>query len=383
MKKIAIVQDWFTTFAGSEKVVEQLLQLYPQAELFSLIDFLPQKDRAFFGDKAVHTSFLQKMPLAQKYYRFYLPLMPLAIEQIDLSGYELIISSCHAVSKGVLTGPEQLHISYIHTPMRYAWDMQDEYLSGLGAVQAALARLVLHYIRSWDAVAANRPDRLITNSKFIARRIQKTYRRKADVIYPPVDTDYFMLADKQKEDFYLCASRLVSYKRVDLIAQTFQNMPDKKLVIIGDGEDAQKIKRLCGPNITWLGYQPAEVLRDYMQRCRAFVFAAKEDFGIMPLEAQACGTAVIAYGAGGVSETVTPPSGVGGAVNVDPTGLLYPEQTVAAIQTAVMEFEQDPGRFKAAACRRNAERFSNRRFRDEIHQFVLSAWREFETKANS
>jgi glycosyltransferase involved in cell wall biosynthesis len=383
MKKIAIVQDWFTTFAGSEKVVEQLLQLYPQAELFSLIDFLPQKDRAFFGDKAVHTSFLQKMPLAQKYYRFYLPLMPLAIEQIDLSGYELIISSCHAVSKGVLTGPEQLHISYIHTPMRYAWDMQDEYLSGLGAVQAALARLVLHYIRSWDAVAANRPDRLITNSKFIARRIQKTYRRKADVIYPPVDTDYFMLADKQKEDFYLCASRLVSYKRVDLIAQTFQNMPDKKLVIIGDGEDAQKIKRLCGPNITWLGYQPAEVLRDYMQRCRAFVFAAKEDFGIMPLEAQACGTAVIAYSAGGVSETVTPPSGAGAAVNLDPTGILYPDQTVAAIQAAVEAFEQDPGRFKAAACRRNAERFSNHRFRDEIHRFVLSAWHDFEAKASS
>ncbi len=377
MKKIAIVQDWFTTFAGSEKVVEQLLQIFPQAELFSLIDFLPQKDRALFGDKTVHTSFLQKMPFAQKNYRSYLPLMPLAIEQMDLSNYELIISNCHAVSKGVLSGPDQLHISYIHTPIRYAWEMQNEYLSTLGRPQAAIARLVLHYIRSWDVFAANRPDRLIANSKFIARRIQKTYRRSAEVIYPPVDTDYFMPTDKKRDDFYLTISRLAPYKRVDLIAQAFRHMPDRKLVIIGDGQDAPKIKRLCGQNITWLGYQPDEVLKDYMQRCRAFVFAAKEDFGIIPLEAQACGTAVIAYRAGGVSETVNPPG------SAESTGILYPEQTVAAIQAAVLEFERNPGRFAMEACRRNAERFSKRRFRDEFRNFVLSAWDDFESRANS
>ena len=376
MKKIAIVHEWFTTFAGSEKVVQQMLQVFPQADLFGLIDFLPEKDRALLNHKTIQTSFLQNMPFVKKNYRLYLPLMPLAIEQVDLSGYDLILSSSHAVAKGVISGPEQLHISYVHTPIRYAWDMQNEYLNTnrLNSVKAMAARLVLHYIRNWDALAASRPDVLITNSKFVARRIQKTYRRDAHVIYPPVDTDYFA-AGNQREDFFLTASRLVPYKRIDLIAQAFREMPDKKLVIIGDGSEAPKIKALCGPNVTWLGYQPDDVLKDYMQRCRAFIFAAKEDFGIISAEAQACGAPVIAYGEGGVRETVA--HGPGAA---EPTGILYPEQSAASIRAAVLEFERNRDQFTSDACRKNAERFSIERFRQEFHDFVLSAWDGFESR---
>lgn len=375
MKKIAIVHDWFTTFAGSEKVVQQLLQIFPQAELFSLIDFLPPRDRALLGNRPIHTSLLQKMPFVKKNYRLYLALMPLAIEQMDLAGYDLILSNCHAVCKGVLSGPQQLHISYIHTPIRYAWDMQNEYLdsSGFKGLRRMAARLILHYIRHWDVMAASRPDVLIANSKFIAGRIRKTYQRDSTVIYPPVDTDYFT-PENHREDFFLAASRLVPYKRIDLIVQAFQNMPDKKLVIIGDGSDAPKIRRLCGSNITWLGYQPDEILKDYMQRCRAFVFAAKEDFGILPVEAQACGAPVIAYGEGGVSETVKESAGA------EPTGIFYQEQTAAAIQAAVLEFEQTPNRFKLEACRENATRFSKQRFQKEFYNFVLSSWGNFQSE---
>ncbi len=377
MKKIAIVHEWFSTFAGSEQVVQQLLQIFPQAQLFGLIDFLSPKDRQLLSNPAIQTSFLQQLPFARKHFRQYLPLMPLAVEQLDLSGYDLIISNCHAVAKGIITGPEQLHISYIHTPIRYAWDMQNEYLttSKFNNIKSALARLLLHYIRIWDVAAANRPDVLIGNSHFIANRIQKTYRRKAHVIYPPVDTDYFTPGSAPREDFYLTASRLVPYKRIDLIAQAFQAMPEKKLVIIGDGSEAPKIRQLCGPNITWLGYQPNPVLRDYMQRCKALIFAAKEDFGILPLEAQACGAPVLAYGTGGVRETVHPE----GRAGVEATGVHFPEQTPTAIRNAVLEFERDPQRFSPAACRKNAERFSNARFRDEFGSFVSSSWDTFKS----
>lgn len=375
-EKIAIVHEWFTTFAGSEQVVQQMLQTFPQAQLFGLVDFLSAQDRQRLGNTSIRTSFLQKMPFARQHYRQYLALMPLAIEQLDLSGYDIVLSSSHAVAKGVITGPEQLHISYVYTPIRYAWDMQNEYLttSGLKNIKGALARLILHYMRIWDVAAANRPDLLIASSRFIASRIQKTYRREAQVIYPPVDTDYYTPGGA-REDFYLTASRLVPYKRIDLIAQAFQAMPEKKLVIIGDGSEAPKLKKRLGPNITWLGYQPNDVLKDRMQRCKAFIFAAKEDFGILPLEAQACGAAVIGYGVGGVRETVHPE----GRAGVEATGIHFQEQTPAAIRAAVLEFERDPGRFSPAACRKNAERFSNARFREEFGSFVRSSWDNFQS----
>jgi glycosyltransferase involved in cell wall biosynthesis len=375
MKRVAIVHDWFTVYAGSEKVVRQFLTIFPDADLYSLVDFLPARDRTLLDPPVIHTSFLQHAPFARRHYRSYLPLMPLAIERLDLSGYDLILSSCHAVAKGLTSSPDQLHLSYIHTPIRYAWDMEQEYLdtAGLRGLKGWLARLVLLYIRSWDARAAQRPDRLVANSEFVADRIWRTYRRRAQVIHPPVDTEYFV-SRGPREDFYLAAGRLVPYKRMDLIAKAFQGMPDKQLVIIGEGDDVQRLTPLLGPNITWLGYQPDDVLRDHLQRCRAFVFAAREDFGILPLEAQACGAPVIAYGEGGSRETI---DGVGHA---NPTGILFQEQTVSAIQEAVHEFERDRGRFDPRACRRKAENFSCRHFREKFGRFVHSTWEEFQSQ---
>ena len=369
MHNIAIVHDWFTTYAGSERVIEQLLRIFPHADLFSLINVLSEKNKGFIGDKTIRTTFLQKAPFIQKHYRSYLPLMPLAIEQFDLSIYNLIISNCHAVSKGVICNPEQLHISYIHSPIRYAWDLQETYL-GSGGMKNAIARLFLHYIRMWDITAAQRPDKLIASSRFIAKRIQKFYRRPSTVIYPPVDTDYFTPGG-EKEDFYLTVSRLVPYKRIDLILKAFQSMPDKKLVVMGEGPEARKLENITAPNITWLGFQPAHVLREYLRRSRAFVFASKEDFGIIPIEAQACGTPVIAFGEGGALETVN------GLESQQSTGIFFQPQTQEALQTAILEFESNVAVFTPEVCRKNAERFSNQRFQKEFQEFITSACEEF------
>ncbi len=367
--KIAIVHDWLVTYAGAERVLEQILLLYPEADLFSLVDFLPADQRAFIQDKPVRTSFIQKLPFAKTKYRSYLPLMPLAVEQFDLSGYDLIISSSHAVAKGGLSGPDQLHVSYVHTPIRYAWDLQHQYLkeSGLDhGLKGWLARAVLHYIRLWDCRTAHGVDRFLANSQFIARRIRKAYRQEAAVVYPPVDVDGF-LPGAAKEDFYLTASRMVPYKKLDLIVAAFAAMPGKRLIVIGDGPDAVKIRHLAGSNVTLLGYQPAEVLKDYMQRARAFVFAAEEDFGITPVEAQACGTPVIAYGKGGALETVK------GLDDERPTGVFFAEQTVDSLVQAVKQFEDNERLLVGEHCRENALRFSPERFRGEFAAQVAAA----------
>lgn len=374
MKNIAIVHEWFVTYAGSEKVVEQLLYAFPEADLFALVDFLPTNTRGFLGGKTVHTSILQNFPfISSKNYRSYLPFMPLAVEQFDLSSYDIVISNCHAVSKGVITSPDQLHISYIHSPMRYAWDMQNTYLrrSGFGLLKDLTARALLHYIRNWDFLAAQRPDKLLANSNFIGRRVQKFYRREATTLYPPVDTDSFT-PGQNREDFYLAASRLVPYKRFDLIVEAFCLMPEKRLVIIGDGPDAAPLMKNLPVNITWMKYQPDEVLRDHMRRCKAFIFAAKEDFGIMPIEAQACGAPVIAFGEGGLTETVR------GLGTENPTGVFFHPQTADALREAVSIFEANRDKFPAGICRMNAERFSNQRFRAEIRNIIETAWDTFE-----
>ena len=362
MRRVAIVHDWFTTLGGSERVVQQMLQVFPEADLFSLIDVLPAADRRLLGSRRVHTSFLQDAPLIGKYYRYYLPLMPMAIEGLDLRGYDLVISSCHAVSKGVRTSRDQLHISYIHTPMRYIWDMRSEYFGRSGPVALA-ARLALAPLRTWDQRAAQRPHRLIANSKFVAGRIRSFYDREAQVIYPPVDTRFFQHAGA-RENFYLTVSRLAPYKHVDMIARAFQAMPERRLVIIGDGEKAAKLRAVRAPNIEWLGHQTDEIVRSHMQRCRAFVFAAREDFGIAALEAQACGAPVIAFGEGGVAEAVR------GLDTPRPTGVFFSEQSVAGVQAGVLEFERNENRITAAACRENAEGFQADRFRRELAAFV-------------
>ncbi|PJW16164.1 glycosyltransferase family 4 protein [Geobacillus sp. WSUCF-018B] len=367
MKKVALIHDWLVTYAGAEKVLEQLLKIYPDADLFSLVDFISKNQRDFILNKQVTTSFIQKLPFARKKYRSYLPFMPLAIEQLDVSKYDIVISSSHAVAKGVITGPDQLHISYVHSPIRYAWDLQHQYLKEAGldrGMKGWIAKTILHYIRNWDYRTSNGVDYFVANSKFIARRIWKVYRREADVIYPPVDVSAFTFHDK-KEDFYLTASRMVPYKKIDLIVEAFSQMPDKKLVVIGDGPDFHKIKAKAAPNVELLGYQPFEVLRDYMQRAKAFVFAAEEDFGITPVEAQACGTPVIAYGKGGALETIR---GYGQAEN--PTGLFFKEQTVASLVQSIQLFENISGDIQYQDCRENALRFSPERFRKEFQDYV-------------
>lgn len=374
MKRIAIVHEWLTFYAGSERVLEQMLACYPEADLFSVVDFLPHDQRKFIQNKPVSTSFIQHLPFSRTKFRQYLPLMPLAVEQFDLSGYDLVLSSSHTVAKGVLTGPDQLHISYVHSPARYAWDLQHQYLreSGLDhGLKGWLAKWILHRIRIWDVRTANGVDEFIANSHFISRRIWKTYRRESTVIYPPVDIHAFEMKSN-KEDFYLTASRMVPYKKIDLIVEAFNAMPDKRLVVIGDGPEFAKIKSKAGPNIELLGYQPFEVLHDHMQRAKAFIFVAEEDFGIAPLEAQACGTPVIAFGKGGATETIR------SLESEEPTGVFFPTQTALAIQQALHLFEQNRGRITPEACRTNAMRFSSERFRQEFRDFVEHAFDTFQ-----
>jgi len=371
--KVALVHDWLVTYAGSERVLEQLARCFPTADIFAVVEFLSKEDRDFIGNRAVHTSFIQNMPFSKRYYRHYLPLMPLAIEQIDLSKYDLVISSSHAVAKGVLTGPDQLHISYVHSPIRYAWDLQHQYLkeSGFGnGLKGWIVKWILHYIRLWDARTANGVDSFVANSQFIARRIKKVYRRNATVVYPPVNVDGFRPGDR-RDDFYLAASRMVPYKKIDLIVEAFSMMPGRKLVVIGDGPDFNKIARKSAKNVELLGYQNSEMLKDYMQRARALVFAAKEDFGILPVEAQACGTPVIAYGKGGARETIK------GLEMDEPTGIFFSEQTVESVCEAVKRFEKEEHRISSTACRENAKRFSEERFRAEFLAFVDERWEAF------
>ena len=365
--RVAIVHDWLVSYAGSERVVEQMFACFPQADVFATVDFFPPEQRRFLAGKSVTTTFIQKLPFAKTRYRNYLPLMPFAIEQLDLSGYDLVLSSSHAVAKGVITGPDQLHICYCHSPMRYAWDMQAQYLQESGlerGFKGLLTRLLLHRIRIWDRHNSAGVDKFIANSGFIARRIEKTYRREAAVIYPCVAIEDFEVCT-DKDDFYLTASRLVPYKKIELIVRAFAKMPDRRLVVIGDGPCAKDIGRNVPPNVTLMGYQSFSVLKDHMQRAKAFVFAAEEDFGILPVEAQACGTPVIAFSKGGLLETVV--DGV--------SGLFFDTQTEEAVVEAIGRFEDDFDT-DVTQIRANAERFSTACFKRRYIDFVLSCYRE-------
>ncbi|VAS58596.1 glycosyltransferase protein [Klebsiella variicola] len=370
---VGIVADWFITYAGSEKVVAEFLDVFPEVELYSVVDFLSSENKSHFKNKNITTTFIQNFPFARKKYQSYLPFMPLAIEQLDVSKHDVILSSSHAVAKGVLTGPDQLHISYIHSPIRYAWDLQHQYLreSNLHkGFKGLLAKWILHNIRIWDCRTSNGVDHFIANSKFIARRIKKVYGRNADVIYPPVDVERFTL-NENKEQYYFTASRLVPYKRIDLIVEAFSHMKDKKLVVIGDGPEMNKIKAKATSNIEILGYQSNSVMVDYMRNARAFVFAAEEDFGITPVEAQSCGTPVIAYGKGGALETIRP-IGVEKA-----TGVFFYNQDVKSIIDSVNFFEQHSDEIILSDCRLNALKFSEQRFKEEIKEYVMNRHAEF------
>ena len=366
--KVALVHEWLVDHSGSEKVLEQMLRVFPEADLFSLVEFLPDDLKPFIRHKEVTTSFIQKLPLARKHYRNYLPLMPLAVEQLDVSAYDIVISNSHAVTKGVITRSDQLHLCYCHSPVRYAWDLYHQYLGEAGlrrGLRGVAAKLMLHYLRLWDLGTVNRIDHFMANSHYIARRIHKVYRRSATVVHPPVDTEGFTL-QTNKEDFYLTASRMVPYKRMDLIVRAFARMPDKQLIVIGDGTDMEKVRAAAGPNVTLLGFQPFAVLKDHLQRARAFVFAAEEDFGIIPVEAQACGTPVIAYGRGGSRETI---------IN-EKTGVFFNEQTEDSIVGAVKRFEQVEHSLSPQVIRQQAEKFSVQAFRTAFRQVVKEAYEQ-------
>jgi glycosyltransferase involved in cell wall biosynthesis len=368
MTRFALVHDWFDCVAGSEKVVGEMLHCFPQSDVFSLVDYLTAAERRGLGIDAVQTSFIQKLPFARKRFRHYLPLMPAAIERFDLSTYDVILSSSHAVAKGVITNAQQLHISYIHTPIRYAWDMYHEYLRQSGLTRgpkAAFVKAVLHYIRMWDRVTADRPDVYVANSNYVADRIRKTYGRDARVIYPPVNVHRWE-THRKKENFFLAAGRLVPYKRFDLLVDAFAQLPEQRLIIIGDGPEYKKLKAAATKNVEMLGYLDDESLFDYMKRASAFVFGAVEDFGIMPVEAQACGTPVIGMNLGGVAETV-----IHGE-----TGLLFDEQTPECVAETVHTFCELPAGFlDPCRIRANAERFSVDRFRRKFAELVNSAMR--------
>ena len=367
--KIAIIHDWLVTCAGAETVLAEMLALYPTADVYSVVDFMPEKDRHFLRGRNISSTFIQQLPQASKRYRSYLPLMPWAIERFDLSAYDLILSSSHAVAKGVVTRPGQPHICYCHSPMRYAWDMREEYLREAGIDKGLgvwLARYILERLRRWDLQNSAGVTQFIANSGFIAERIRLSYGRDSVVVYPPVDTPYFTPGG-EKGDFYLAASRFVPYKRMNLIVQAFSRMPDRRLVVIGDGPQYEKAQANAGANIEFLGYQSRDVMRDYLRRAQAFVFAAKEDFGILPVEAQACGTPVIAYGAGGALETVR---GIGSVGSERPTGVFFETQTEEALIAAVEWFEKNKERFFVAVCRENALRFAPEKFRQEYAEQV-------------
>lgn len=372
---VGVVADWLVSYAGAERVIKEFIDIYPDADLYSVVDFLSDESRVQFSGKHAKTTFIQNLPKAKTGYQKYLPFMPLAIEQLDVSKHDLILSSSHAVAKGILTGPDQLHISYVHSPIRYAWDLQHQYLKEAGldkGLKGKLAKWLLHKIRMWDYRTANGVDHFIANSHFIARRIKKVYGRTADVIYPPVDVNRFTVQEN-KEDFYFTASRMVPYKRINLIVEAFSAMPDKKLVVIGDGSEMGKIKSKAGKNVEILGFQPNDVLQDYMKRAKAFVFAAEEDFGITVVEAQACGTPIIAFGKGGSLETVRP-------YGVDnPTGIFFDEQSAAAIIQAVNYFETIQDGIIAADCRLHANIFSAERFREELSNYVNQKLADFQS----
>jgi len=357
MSRVALVHDWLLNFAGAERLLKAVHDLFPGP-----VHTLLHDEKKIPIWKEVQTSFLQSLPFARSCHRYFLPLFPKAIEQFDLSNYDLILSSSHAVAKNVLTHSKQLHICYCHTPMRYAWDLYHEYMRELKGLKAWYARKVLHHVRTWDAASSARVDHFVANSQYVAKRIEKTYRRAAKVIYPPVVTSRFNLG--RKEDYYLTVSRLVPYKKVDLLVRAFSKL-DRKLIVVGSGPEMTNIKAIAGKNVEILGEVSEEKVAELMSKARAFLFAADEDFGLSPVEAQAAGTPVIAYGKGGVLETVIEHR----------TGLFFHQQDVESIIDAIHRFEQ--AEFCSMEIRQHALKFDEVRFKNEFQQYVKEKLDEF------
>lgn len=376
--KVALVHDWVVTLGGAERCLEVFHEMFPEAPLYTLVFKDESIQKLGFDPTAVSASFLQRYPKAQTWYQKYLPLYPMAIEGLDVTQHDIVLSSSHVAAKGVITRSDQLHICYCHTPVRYAWDMTFEYLDQqrlTRGLKGFVTQAVLNYIRLWDISTANRVDHFIANSEYVARRIWRTYRRKAEVIYPPVDVERFY-PDHSRDEYFLFVSRLVPYKRAELVVRAFNTL-GLPLVVIGDGPDRPILEQLAGSNVTIMGWQSDDVVKRYMERARAVVFPAKEDFGIVPVEAQAAGSPVIAFGEGGCAETVIPYTGD----NIDrATGIHFYEQTEEMLRDAVLRFTEVEHRLSRAVIRQHAEHFRTRRFRNEMESSIEKNYESFKKK---
>jgi glycosyltransferase involved in cell wall biosynthesis len=364
--KTAIAHDWLPVYSGAEQVVSRIMEVVGPSDLFTLYDFLSDSDRAKLGAASVHVSRLNKIPFIEKFYRYSFPFCPGAIESFDLSGYDLVVSSSAAFAKGVIVHPHQKHIAYIHTPVRYAWDQTFEYLSNTRFGRLPFRPLLegsLHRLRMWDARTAHGPDLFVANSTIVQRRIEQIYGRRSIVIHPPVDTERFPLCE-DKDDYYVVASRLVPYKRIDLIVQAFAGMPNKRLLVVGDGPDKQRLMSSATANVEFKGHVPRQELVETIRHAKAFVFAGCEDFGIVMAEALAAGTPVIAYRRGGAADIVSP---LGGPT---PTGVFFDRQDHEAVSEAIRRFEDHGGSIHAEECHKQAQAFSVSAFQAQLRTVI-------------
>jgi len=365
-RKIALVHYWLTGMRGGEKVVRSICDIYPGIDIYTLV-YNEKKIADSIKKHKIHTSFIQRLPFSKKKYRFYLPFMPIAVEQFNLSEYDIVISSESGIAKGVLTKPETCHICYCHTPMRYIWNMYFDYLENekLGLFKRNFIRMYFNYLRLWDVVSSYRVDYFISNSYNVKKRILKYYKRDSTVIYPPVDVDDFKFTPK-KQDYYLVVSQLVSYKRIDLAVRAF-NKIDRELIIIGEGPESKRLKKIAGSNIKFIGWQSGKTLNEYYANARAFIFPGEEDFGITAVEAQASGTPVIGYGKGGLLETV---------INKE-TGFFFYEQKTEDLIEAVESFESNSVKFDSYKIRENSLKFSRKNFEKALKEFVEEKYLQY------
>jgi glycosyltransferase involved in cell wall biosynthesis len=406
--RIALVHDWLVSYRGGERVLAELCRLFPQADLFTLF-YRPGSTVPIIEQRHIRKSWLGYLPKVERYYRWLLPLLPLAVRTLRVGGYDLVISSSHAVAKAAAISPKAVHVCYCHTPMRYVWHLRREYFPEIESSEASAAttprhrhdvfkesqaggfhrsavkmprwlfRLrehVLDLLQDWDRRTAERVDYFLANSRTVQQRIRECYGRESQVIYPPVDTDFFRPASVSRREYYLVVSALVPYKRVDLAVQACTHL-GRHLLVIGSGSEERRLRELAGPTVHFAGWLPDSLVREHLQRCRALIFPGEEDFGIVPVEAQACGTPVIALGKGGATETVIPPEH-----SSRPTGLWFHQASVESLADAILRFERESQLFRPEVCRQNALRFDRTHFRREIVAFLrqvlpdlpLAAW---------
>ncbi len=363
-RRVALVHDWCPSFRGGERVLAELCRTFLGTEVFTIFDFLSEEvKQQYFPGVTFHHSMANRLPYVSKYYRALFFSCPFFIEQFDVTGFDAVVSSSAAFARGVITRPDQPHMSYIHTPVRYAWDEQFNYLEqaqlGYGP-RGLIFRYLLHRLRIWDTRTAHGPDLMVANSSFVRARIRRVYGRDSLVVFPPVALDDFPL-ETDKDDYYVTAAFLAPYKRSDLVIKAFNEMPNRRLVVVGDGQQSTHLRAMAGPNITFTGFLPLSDYVAIISRARALVFAGCEDFGIALAEAQACGTPLIAYGRGGAKDIVR----AFGSADV-PTGVLFSKQSIDAVKHAVLTFERNSSRIEPKACRENASRFSETRFRSEM-----------------